>query len=187
MSILFVRGIRRTGMAAAFILLGALLMAGAVVLAMTGGGSAAAYIEENPYKVRSEMLMEATREIGACTPEEAVRVWAGGVSMRNGAMQYAVMTARMQDIYARQLDEKYPNWVTGVSSPWVEGVAVAEVQQPGIDRYVYYLCFEMYTSTGPAGVENAAVTVVRDGDFWRVSEVVTDPGLEAHTGYRPNA
>jgi hypothetical protein len=93
------------------------------------------------------------------------------------------MTPRLQDEYARQLEEDHANWVVGVSSPWIENVQIAWVRRAGEEIYIYYVIFGMYASTGPAGVFGAALTIVRDGNFWRVSAIAADPQLEDYTGY----
>ena len=54
----------------------------------------------------------------------AANTWAEAVKMRNGALQYALLTPSLQS-------EKYEeysamNWVTGTSSPWIKEYKVTE-------------------------------------------------------------
>lgn len=181
MGIFFVRNVRRAGLCAG--LAAALVIAAAAIIGKAGGAPPV-YSQYNPYKTRSELLMEATREVGAGSPEAAARVWIMGVVSRSAALQYAVMTPSLQDEYARQLEEDRINWVVGVSSPWIESAQIVWIRRAGEDTYACCVSFGMYTSTGPAGTLGAALTIVRDGDFWRISAVAADSRLENYTGYR---
>jgi hypothetical protein len=146
-------------------------------------GSAPATAEMDEYEVRSALLMEATDSVGACGPEEAARVWAEGLKRRSAAMQYAVMTKALKDKYAKQLEATFPNWVTGVSSPWVQGYEIMEAKMASENEYAYRMLFSTASSSGPAGAWEARLTVVKDGDYWRVSKVDADRELDVYTGF----
>jgi len=145
----------------------------------------AAVAAANKYEVRSRLLMEAKDSMGPCLPEGAAQVWAKGLVQRSAALQYAAMNADLKREYARQLETCAPNWVTGLSSPWVESYEIKGVESPDDNRRIIRMRFSTMTSTGPAGDYNAVLTVKRDGGFWRISAISSDEGLYPYTCYRP--
>lgn len=145
----------------------------------------AAAAEINRYEVRSELLMEAVRRVGVCSPEDAARVWADGLKTRSAALQYSVMRLPLQNEYARQLEKTAPNWVTGVSSPWIDGYQIIRVEDPAQDCRIVKMRFFTETSTGPAGKYEAILTLKREDAFWRIAKISMDEGLYPYTGFKP--
>jgi hypothetical protein len=145
----------------------------------------AAVAEVDKYEVRSELLMQATDEVGVCTPEDAARVWAEGLKKRSAALQYVVMTKELKDKYAKQLEKSASNWVTGMSSPWVEGYEIIWTNTPAENYQVIELVIATATSTGPAGDYRAVLTLQHEGDFWRIKKITMDAGLYPYTGFEP--
>lgn len=136
------------------------------------------------YRIKSELLMSAMNSVGICNPKEAATVWANGLKTRSGALQYSVMTAKLKTEYAKQLEKTFPNWVTGTSSPYVTEYKMTKEEKVNENTYHFILMFSTATSAGPAGDYNAHLTITKEGDFWRISEVKTDKGLEAFTGFK---
>lgn len=134
---------------------------------------------------QSRLLMEAMEVVGVFSPEEAANVWATGLIRRSAAMQYAVMTSALKQAYARTLEDTAPNWVTGVSSPFVESFYIIGKESPSADEMIIDILFSTATSTGPAGSYLARLYLVREGEFWRIAQVITDNGLCPYTGFRP--
>jgi hypothetical protein len=87
------------------------------------------------------------------------------------------MDAQLKAEYAKQLEINAPNWVTGVSSPWVESYAITKTESPGEDSRIIQLIFSTVTSTGPAGDYTATLVLARDGCFWRITQITADDGL----------
>jgi hypothetical protein len=139
--------------------------------------------EAGDFEVRCALLMEAADYVGACGPEEAARVWAEGLKRRSAALQYCVMTKALKAAYAERLENTFPNWVTGASSPWVEGYEIAEAKKIGAQEHAFLVLFSTATSAGPAGTYTARLSVVREGGYWRVSKVDADGELDAYTGF----
>jgi len=135
------------------------------------------------YAVRSQLLMEAMDRVGVGDPGSAAAVWAEGLMDRSAAMQYSVMTSDLKAEYAARLEQTFPNWVTGVSSPWIDRYEILETTPQGDDRARIALKFITATSTGPAGSHRAALTIERDGAFWRISHIEAGEGLDAYTGF----
>lgn len=139
----------------------------------------------NDCEVRSRLLMEAMNDVGACSPGDAAEVWASGLKKRSAALQYAVMDARLKTEYARQLESTAPNWVTGISSPWVDSYRIVRTECPDADSRVIEMLFSTATSTGPAGDYRAVLHLARDGCFWRITAISADEGLAPYTGFQP--
>ena len=148
------------------------------------GAGAAQPLESfpDPYKIRSELLMEASREIGACSPEQAARVWAGGLVNRSGAQQYAVLAPELRDGYAEKLTRYNPNWVTGVSSPWVDSFHITHAQ-PNFDGTTRFeLEFTLLTSWSPPEKAQATVQVAPCGNHYCIQEIKADKTLAPYMG-----
>lgn len=139
--------------------------------------------EVNKYEVRSELLMQAMDYVGVCCPEDAAKVWAEGLMMRSAAMQYSSMSANLKEKYAKELESTFPNWVTGMSSPWISGYEIKKYEQTD-DSFIYYLVFSTATSTGPAGNYNAVLIILKEGNFWRIINIKTDKELYPYTGFQ---
>lgn len=135
------------------------------------------------YAVRSQLLKQATDSVGCCDVKSAARIWARGVEERNGALQYAVMTRQLKQAYASDLEAAFPNWVTGVSSPWVDSFQVLSIRETREDVFTARLQFVTATSSGPYESYNAVLTIVNEDGFWRVSQVQTEMGLMLYTGF----
>lgn len=139
----------------------------------------------NPYRTRSELLMDATNYTGVFTSEEAAAVWAEGLQNRSAAMQYTVMTRKLKKEYARQLDDANSNWVTGMSSPWIDSFTIQKVNKPDNMRAEINLRFETVSAGVPYKSYDAKLWIVREGEFWRIERIALDKGLEWYTFYTP--
>ena len=147
----------------------------------------AAMAEANKYEVKSSLLMEAMNQVGVCSAKDAAEVWANGLMVRSAALQYSVMSENLKNEYAKQLEQSFPNWVTGMSSPWVEMYEILTTNKPDENTYIFKLKISTKTSTGPAGDYYAVLTVAREGDFWRISKINMDKELYAYTGFIPKS
>lgn len=139
----------------------------------------------NPYKTRSELLMDATAYTGVFTPEQAAVVWAKGLEVRSAAMQYIVMTDKLKKEYAEQLDTLRSNWVTGMSSPWVQSFTITEVKTPDDTHAEIGLKFETMAGGIPPEFFDAKLWLVNESGFWRIDRIWTDKGLYYYTLYQP--
>lgn len=150
-------------------------------------GVVAAIHQSNDYQVRSQLLMEAMGQIGACDSTQAAEIWASGLKKRSAALQYSVMDARLQGDYAKQLETEAPNWVTGVSSPWVESYQIVKTESPDEDSSIVELVFFTATSTGPAESYQATLRIERQGCFWRIIKIDAEDGLFPYTRFDPQS
>jgi len=136
-------------------------------------------------EIQIRLLKEALNQVGVCCPKDAAEVWASGLVNRSAALQYAVMTEALKVEYARQLETNAPNWVTGISSPWVSGYRTVDIKFPDTDSSTIELRFSTATSTGPAGDYNAVLNIVREDCFWRIADISMEEGLFPYTGFHP--
>ena len=137
------------------------------------------------FEVRSRLLMEAMDFVGACCPEDAAVVWAEGLKNRSAALQFAVMTARLKDAYARRLDETAPNWVTGISSPFISAYQIINTKEISKTLQSITLLFSFATSAGPAGEATAVLDIAQEGSFWRIVNIDAEETLFPYTRFLP--
>ncbi|MEA4972758.1 hypothetical protein SDC9_150894 [bioreactor metagenome] len=132
-------------------------------------------------KVR--MLEDAMKNLGTVSPEKAIEVWSKGLTDRSAALQYSVMTESLKEIYLKSLnDNGYDFWVTGVSSPWVKDYEITNKTELSDSSYKYEIKYNTETSDGSYNF-SVSLTLVKDGDYWKISDVNGDKDSEAYTGF----
>lgn len=133
------------------------------------------------YEVRSRLLSEAMDDVGVCSAGDAALVWAKGLYIRSGALQYSVMSKELKREYEKRLEKNAPNWVTGVSSPWIEDYSIESIRD--LDgRSIVTIVFSTLSSTGPAGELRAKLCIAREGAFWRIEYIDAEKGLSPYMG-----
>lgn len=137
----------------------------------------------NACETKNALLMEAMRYVGSCTPEDAAKTWAEGLKQRSAALQYAVMSDMLKTEYAKRLETTTPNWVTGMSSPWVDSYTIKKLEDGNAKSKVAELIFTLATSTGTAGKYTASLLLTLENGFWRVSGISMDEALYPYTGF----
>lgn len=143
----------------------------------------AAARQAEQYEIRSRLLMEAMDAVGVSSHQAAAKLWADGLVARSAAMQYAAMDTELREPYAARLEKTAPNWVTGVSSPWVEGYSIEGVGAHGAKACDVTILFHLMTSTGPAGEYRATLHLINAEGFWHVAGIDMDEGLYPYTGW----
>ncbi|NLW90480.1 MAG: hypothetical protein GXY34_02615 [Syntrophomonadaceae bacterium] len=100
------------------------------------------------------------------TPDLAAYSWAEAIKTRNGAWQYAIMNDELRAQYLEQFEET--NWVTGVSSPWVEKYRVTRESVDEKGDVTFKVEFDWYTSAGYAYSNSGILTVSKfeNPDRW---------------------
>lgn len=139
--------------------------------------------QPDDFEVRSRLLMEAMNDVGVCCPEDASEIFAEGLKNRSAALQYAVMNARLKNEYARQLSKTAPNWVTGISSPYVSAYKMVSKETVSSVLQRITLRFSMATSTGPAGEAQAVLHIAKEGSYWRIIKIDADEALFPYTRF----
>lgn len=122
---------------------------------------------------REQQIHLLEQGYAADTPLKAVQTWAEAVKNRNGAVQFALLSPELKE--KTRDDYEKINWVTGVSSPWVEEYFIIDDEQADEDIHSYRIEFQMQTSTGPAGLLGASVKVKEIDGVWLITEVQRGP------------
>jgi photosystem II stability/assembly factor-like uncharacterized protein len=119
-------------------------------------------------------------EIAPQTGDEAVQAWAKAVKSRNGAVQYALFSPGLQTKSLKAFEEL--NWVTGVSSPWVESYQISDMVKADSDQQSYDVSFQLKTSSGSAGGITVKVTVEQIGNKWVIARLQSVDGSDDLNG-----
>ncbi|SOC22547.1 hypothetical protein SAMN05880501_11446 [Ureibacillus xyleni] len=102
--------------------------------------------------------------------EEAIANFAKAVKLRNGALQYALLSENEKAKVTKKFEENH--WVTGGSSPWVETYqVVSEKELKAGTKMEYVVEFHLFTSTGKAGTDQARLTVEKNGNNWFITNI----------------
>jgi hypothetical protein len=133
--------------------------------------------EEALLQERLKMLESA---IVPTTAEATIDMWAKAVQGRNGALQYALFTENAK-LGAKQSFESF-RWVTGSSSPWVEGYTITSLppDEEHLLEQRFQVDFDLFTSSGKAGKDQAFVGVVKQGQQWLIQSL--GPASEKSVG-----
>jgi hypothetical protein len=116
-----------------------------------------------------EQLEMLERGIVPTTPEETISTWAKAVKNRNGALQYALLVENSKLGLKKSMEQFH--WVTGVSSPWVESYKVSSKKENPDKTLDIVVEFELATSTGYAGKDEAKLTLVKINDQWFIRDL----------------
>jgi hypothetical protein len=122
---------------------------------------------ENEIENTRILLLE--RALEPKEPYAAVKSWAEGVKTRNGALQYAVMSADLKSKYYSEFVGL--GWVTGVSSPWVESYEIRELYRKDNDIYRFEVVFTYTDSTKSHFTTKEYVTANKFNDSWFISAI----------------
>jgi hypothetical protein len=101
---------------------------------------------------------------GDAEKSELARRWAEAVKMRDGKAQYALMSISLQEKVRGGFEAM--NWVTGVSSPWVEAYKVVDGD--------FSVTFVLATSTGSAGNYSQRLSFIKEDGVLRI-DAISDP------------
>lgn len=102
-------------------------------------------------------------------PHTAASAWAEGVKTRNGALQYAVMSAELKKESQARFVEA--NWSTGVSSPWIDSYRITERYEASHDRCRFEVEFTYTDSTKSTFSTREYITVNKFEGNWLVSSI----------------
>lgn len=103
------------------------------------------------------------------TAEKAVNMYAKAAQERKGAIQYALYSDKLKAEKRAGLEEM--NWVTGVSSPWISGYEIYEIDNES--KKTYSVIFNWATSAGKSSDTKTIVTVekIPQQEYWQITEV----------------
>lgn len=134
-------------------------------------------------EINHELLLEAVEPLGVCTPIETAQIWASGLKSRNAALQYSVMTNELKEKYKIDLKKNFPNWVTGVSSPWIDSYSILSVKNTSFGIYIVEVLFYFSTSEGHYGSSKAFLNISSKNFFYKINKISMENFLYPYTGF----
>jgi hypothetical protein len=134
-------------------------------------------------EIDNELLLEAVDSLGIYTPIEAAQVWGSGLKSRNAALQYSVMNDELKKKYKIELEKNAPNWVTGVSSPWIDSFSILSIESPALDLYIVEILFFFSTSEGHYSSSKAFLSISRYDNFCKINKIAMEDFLYPYTGF----
>ena len=128
-------------------------------------------IDSTELEARKLQITKLEEAVKTLLPKDhlgIVKTWAEGVKIRNGALQYVVMSPELQ----KEMYDYFVSlgWVTGTSSPWVESYEITEKYESE-KVYRYEVEFTYTDSTGAKFTEKQFVTVKDFDGFWLISAI----------------
>ncbi|WP_300385414.1 hypothetical protein [Clostridium sp.] len=139
--------------------------------------------EINIFEVRNGLLLEAMDSLGVCTPIQAASIWAYGVKNRNAAFQYSVMSDKLKEIYKCEMEKNAPNWVTGVSSPWIDSYSILRIESTSFNTYIVEIIFYFSTSTGHYKSSKAFLLLCNEDNCYKINKISMENFLYPYTGF----
>ncbi|SHI51399.1 copper amine oxidase N-terminal domain-containing protein [Lutispora thermophila] len=119
-------------------------------------------------KMQISRLEEAIKILAPQDQLGVVKTWAEGVKIRNGVLQYTLMSPELQ----KQMYDYFVSmgWVTGTSSPWVENYEITE-KYKSEKAYTYEVDFIYTDSTGAKFTEKQYITLRNFDGRWLISNI----------------
>ncbi|WP_139490968.1 copper amine oxidase N-terminal domain-containing protein [Brevibacillus dissolubilis] len=108
------------------------------------------------------------------TPKDAIKTYAEGVKTRNGALQYVALSPELKQESKKDFESS--NWVTGVSSPWIDKYEILKEVKKDEKTYQYSIKYSLATSTGPYKDVTETYLVKKYDNAWYITSVGTDSG-----------
>jgi hypothetical protein len=104
---------------------------------------------------RKEQLLENAFTLD--TPDEIANNWARGVMSRNGALQYALLC---DELKKKMLPDFISfQWVTGVSSPWIDKFEIVDKEKAENNIWKYTIKFHYTDSTKSSMYSTSIISV----------------------------
>lgn len=127
------------------------------------------YIEDKKSEVEQAQVRLLEEALTPKDPLNVAKTWSKGVKMRNGALQYAVMSPKLKgEYYGKFVDS---NWLTGESSPWVDSFKVTEKYRVDEERYRFEVEFTYSDSSKITFSTIEYVTVAKFDGTWLISSI----------------
>lgn len=126
-------------------------------------------IHQKEEKIRQTQTLLLEKALEPKDPFAAVNAWAEGVKSRNGALQYAVMSASLKRAHYQKFAES--NWTTGVSSPWVERYDITEKYSVDDKKFRFEVKFIYMDATRSQFIVREIITVEHDKDKYWVTSI----------------
>ena len=117
-------------------------------------------------KEESQFDKQITEFCSPSSAEQCVQMYAKAVKERKGALQYALYSEKLRE--RTKSDFETENWVSGVSSPWVDSY---DIKAAG--KGVYNIVFHWATSAGKEQDSTSKITVekIADEEYWQITDI----------------
>ncbi|RXT00625.1 hypothetical protein [Ammoniphilus sp. CFH 90114] len=147
---------------------------------LQGVAMASSFEGVQPDQVRMELLEKA---VTPTAPREVIQTWSHALQQRNGAVQYALLSKELRDPYLLEMEQL--NWVTGVSSPWIQDFSIKEQKKISDQKSEFLISFEVTDSTQVRNTERARITLELRENKWVITriELDKDTSISARTPY----
>lgn len=120
--------------------------------------------------------------VAAETPLEAVETWVKGIQMRNGALQYALLSPELKESKLASFEAL--GWVTGTSSPWLEQYRIDSGRENEDGTWTFQVQLDFRTSEDVNEPERweeipaLPVTVKEYAGYWYIADYPEGEGLD---------
>lgn len=120
--------------------------------------------DSNKDTSQESRISQLERALAPKNAEDAVNTWAEAVKSRNGAVEYAVLSPELKKAMYSDFEET--NWVTGVSSPWVDSYKITDLGKADDGSYRYKVDMVWKTSADSSTGEEYIIVKEYDGNFF---------------------
>lgn len=121
---------------------------------------------DNSSEQRISLLEQALAPKDALS---AVKTWAEAVKLRNGALQYALLSDELKILKKDEFSDMF--WTTGTSSPWVSSYDITEKAKHAENTILYQVVFTFTDSTKNTTQEIRNVTVKNFEESYLISDI----------------
>ncbi|WP_239617125.1 hypothetical protein [Cohnella mopanensis] len=123
----------------------------------------------------NQQIRMLEKALAAKTPEEAAETWAKAIYTRNGALEYALLSTELKKKELKLLEAG--NWVTGVSSPWLERYKISKGHKNSDGTFKFQIKFDFRTSDDMnkkidwKDIEAFDIRVEKKDGNWYISQI----------------
>ncbi|NLZ92922.1 MAG: hypothetical protein GX922_02715 [Firmicutes bacterium] len=118
------------------------------------------------------LFQQVLDEFGATSPEQAAQLWGKGMLYRNGVFHYVVAAEKLRkELIAAWGRPEESYWNIGTSSPWLDSFEIVDTKILSKQKQKVIIKYFWRSSTGPVDPTTAALTIVKAGEYWQVTDV----------------
>ncbi len=138
-------------------------------------------------KIKSEIALIENTLIPA-SADEAIKLWGRGEQVRNGALQYAVLSPQLRQEADKSNYVRQSYWVTGGSSPSVGPITIINRDELSDTKIEYTLSFPEITSNPPYTTATEKMVVEKllytGQEGWYITQILqsSDYGVIENVG-----
>lgn len=126
--------------------------------------------------------LSTLEHFGAASAEEAVNIWAEGVSAKNGITQYSVMNSELKTQYLSVAENKYGSLLFPTNEKSIAGWFIADVEALANGQSRIQLQFSISEPGKEGASSSAELIIAEEGGFTVICSVAVEKGLYEFTG-----